>query len=99
MELNREQIIKELEGVAKFTTCPSYIKAALSLIKELNEENEDLKAQCRYYAEAYHSVKADAVRKMQEKLIRGAFCSACGVDYSHHIIQIAKEMLEGSHGT
>ncbi len=41
------------------------------------------------------AIRADTVRKMQKELIKGAFCSACGVDYSHHIIQIAKEMLEG----
>ena len=47
------------------------------------------------FEEAKIAVKEETVRKMQEKLIKGAFCSACGIDYSHHIIQIAKEMLEG----
>ena len=44
MELNAKQIIKELEGLAGFTTCPEYIKNALALIKELTEENERLQA-------------------------------------------------------
>ena len=44
MELNGEQIIKELEGLATFVTCPEYIKDALALIKELTEENERLKS-------------------------------------------------------
>ena len=44
-ELKAEQIKKELEGLAKFRTCPEYIKNALALInsqeqriKELTEE-------------------------------------------------------------
>lgn len=47
MEHNAEQIKSELEGLAKFRTCPEYIRNALALItsqeqriKELTEENE-----------------------------------------------------------
>lgn len=144
MELKAEQIKSELEGLAKFRTCPEYIRTALALItsqeqriKELTEENEawqkalitekenadkayyelaceveDLRAEnerlnkeVKYWEvetkearadidQAVTEARADTVRKMQEKLIKGAFCSACGIDYSHHIIQIAKEMLE-----
>ena len=45
-ELDREQIIKELEGLVNFITCPDYIKYALSLIKELTEDVERLRKQC-----------------------------------------------------
>ena len=51
MELNAETVKSELEGLAKFRTCPEYIKDALALInsqeqriKELTEENERLKS-------------------------------------------------------
>lgn len=34
-------------------------------VERLTEENEDLNAQCRYYAEAYHSVKADTIEDIR----------------------------------
>ena len=94
MELNRKQIISELKGLGKFITCPEYINDALRVIEELTEENEDLKAQCRYYAEAYHSVKADTVRKMQERIAEHAtngFPRKIRLDV---VDKIAKEILE-----
>ena len=45
-ELERKEIIKELEGLVKFITCPEYVQKALSLIKELTEENERLMSLC-----------------------------------------------------
>ena len=40
-EFERKEIIKELEGLVKFITCPEYVQKALSLIKELTEERKD----------------------------------------------------------
>ena len=40
-ELERKEIVKELEGLVKFITCPEYVQKALSLIKELTEKVEN----------------------------------------------------------
>lgn len=111
MELNREQIEIEIAGLIKALKANNgwwenrgrggwfnhdILEDALALIKELTEENEDLKAQCRYYAEAYHSVKADTVRKMQSEIkdrcIKGGIYPAF---VARTIENVAKEMLEG----
>lgn len=49
--MNTEQIINELEGLVQFLTCPSYIKNALALIKELHAHNENLKKENKYLRE------------------------------------------------
>ena len=62
---------------------------------ELYELTEDLKAQCRYYAEAYHSVKVDTVRKMQERLTQVFFGDNSLADCICSLINtISKEVLE-----
>lgn len=82
MELKRDEIIKELEGLANFLTCPDYITNALALIKELIEENERLRAEnvdCKLgfslLEDAFqrlekinNQIEAETVRKMQERL-------------------------------
>ena len=74
---------------------------ALSLIKELTEENERLKA-TKYMAYSdgriemiptVESVKADTVRKMHSMLCEGRVSNDNVVIVAN---QIAKEMLEGS---
>ena len=120
MELNREQIIKALELCTTEEDCvgcpylirrgdgsilPCTIDAdALSLINELNEENERLRERADRHLENLKAVlnernestiKADTVRKMQERLKEKAYTNnycqeVVLVDY---IDQIAKEML------
>ena len=94
-ELNREQIIKALEcckspKLTKCYGCPRdkedghcmyrLNEDALSLIKELTEENERLSGAVKQYEEErkYHfemsrkrivEAKADTVRKMQDRLM------------------------------
>ena len=112
MELNREQIIKALERClveSNCTGCPLHHQyetdclkyageKALSLIKELTEENESLSQSLANTKSILANCKTDTVRKMQEKL-KGAF------NFGHTILeksicdiidQIAKEMLEGT---
>ena len=82
-------------------------KDALALIKELTEENERLRAECEnqsllwkkhfesIYETAKETVKADTVRKMQERIkehcIKGGIYPAF---VASTIDQIAKEMVE-----
>lgn len=110
MELNRKQIISELEGLAKFITCPEYIKNALSLIEELTEENEELHASCTELEQTCKKwqsrldieckyTKADTVKKMRERLQMyfGTYVIGYKIalyDVLRVINQIAKEMLE-----
>lgn len=47
-ELNRKEIISELEELGKFITCPEYINDALRVIEELTDENERLRAENLY---------------------------------------------------
>ena len=85
------------------------IKYALSLIKELTEENERLKAENTTYAnhveevaENYYKVgKADAVRKMQERLrVKGFHHINFGyIVYGDDIDQIAEEIIGEKNGT
>ena len=138
MEPNREQIIKALEcctlgGCHDCRGCPNgnhllsvckriAMEDALSLIKELTEENERLREQnekCQSVAlkqedtmqiiaqekQAYYdelqTIKADTVRKMQERLKASARteCSITGHRYSviavEDLDRIANDMLEG----
>ena len=88
--------------------CTDVLKeSTLTIIKELTEENERLKAQ-KYMAypdgriemiPTVESVKADTVRKMQERLHErfGTDSNRVYSNYNIHryIDQIAKEMLEG----
>lgn len=57
--MEREQIIKELEGLVKHLTCPEYIKNALSLIKKLTEENTEVKANWQKLKDSYDSNDAE----------------------------------------
>ena len=76
--MEKEQIVKELEGLSKFTTCPDYIKRALSLILEQEKRIEYLETICESYAIQYGTAadkevflkqeRADTVRKMQKML-------------------------------
>ena len=116
MELKRDDIIKALECCPEQEycgDCPYDIECmgmeflildALSLIKELTEENERVKLEyAGFEAGAKHAVsfvKADTVRKMQErleelytdKLITDDMTVSIGV-IKQNIKDIAKEML------
>lgn len=124
MELNREQLIKGLESCTNRSCgvdCPYYeaelcqdaiMRDALSLIKELTEENERLKSveftcgfikphkvlECPIFDEVART-KADTVREMQERLI-AEFRKDGRMNYYLRMTldQIAKEMLEGEDG-
>lgn len=142
MELNREQIIKALECLWYEKECvgdecplfelggdcaPLIAMEALSLIKELTEENktlsekivqlisqvdcdkaeinllrkhiESLGTTIEMQEQEVHSIKADTVRKMQERLI-AEFRKDDRMNYylRKTLDQIAKEMLEGENG-
>ena len=93
----------------KYIECSSLTISALALIKELTEENERLRScvvseeQVKTIAETtiklgIDTIKADTVRKMQERL-KEQFRDKFGYrsDYIHELIDIiAKEMLEGA---
>ncbi len=64
MELNREQIITELEGLVKFRTCPEYVQKAFALINELTEENERLHASCTELTQKCASLNEENERLM-----------------------------------
>ena len=124
MELNREQIIKALECCYENTLscidCPyqdKYIECsnltinALSLIKELTEENERLsednyRLHCDIMLDIKDEVIADTidqtkratVRKMQERLrVRGFHHHNFGyIVYGDDIDQIAEEIINGN---
>ena len=113
MELNREHIIKALECHADESNsceiCPYFSVGcslrmsshAVLLIKQLTEEKDRYK---RYYFNHEYDkmeadIKADTVRKMQERL-HERFKSDPNLVYSNYNIhryidQIAKGMLEG----
>ena len=57
------KIIKELEGLVKFTSCPDYIKNALALIKELTEELEKE----RTWADSMIDNLRDDIRELTEE--------------------------------
>ena len=107
MELNREQIIKALECCVKSecNKCPlrdgrcangEMGRLSLSLIKELNEENEELLEKNSNLHAACWELRADTVRKMQTEIKKtfSAICKGEMVDLYRIIDQIAKEMLE-----
>ena len=117
MELNRE-IIKALEYCTSGGDCygckydnPRLSREgckaekrfdALSLIKELTEENERLRAEVSVKKKLLDKcvdledrVKADTVRKMQERLNDTKFkFDGTYYIYAENVDQIAKEMLE-----
>ena len=82
--------------------CKNYLrKQSLALIKELTEENEDLRVPT-YILRAdggvelmptIKSIKADAVRKMQEKIRAKSEYGTINMS-PWQLDQIAKEMLE-----
>ena len=110
-DVNRKEIISELEGLVKFITCPEYVQKAFALIIELTEENERLRgfnqakcedcAGCTQWNCDCANIEADTVRKMQDRL---AQCIGTYTDKSFVYVnamfklidQIAKEMLEGN---
>ena len=121
--MEREQIIKALECCSKGTcmACPlkedyspcssTLTYSALSLIKELTEENERLHADCteltqcctkletlyKIECKRVDTIKADTVRKMQERM-KEAFkhhTYNCRDCIISKVDKIAKEMLEG----
>ena len=83
------------------------MRAALALIKELTEENERLHASCteltqcctkfetlyKIECKRVDTVKADAVRKMQEKILAKSEYGTINISPGQ-LDQIAKEMLE-----
>ena len=111
MELNREQIIMVLEcfiqtgegcyfykpgGLREEFTPADIATAALALIRELTEENEKIGIENFNLICELSRIKADTVRKMQDRL-KNAF------NFGHTILeksicdiidQIAKELLE-----
>ena len=119
MELNREQIIKALECCTSCSCgvdCPYYdstlcqyhiMRDALSLIKELTEENERLRADNEIKSQkranifeivnAFERGRTDGVRKMQERLINYESYDNGGGNYVvsvDDIRTVAKEMLK-----
>lgn len=109
MELNREKIIKALEccsGTTCKVICPLssvaeincgqlLINESLALIKELTEDNDRYK---RYYFHHEYDkweaeIKADTVRKMQEKIRAKSEYGTINIS-PWQLDQIAKEMLE-----
>ena len=97
---------------AVLTVCTTNMaRDALALIRELTEEKEriahesachrqtvidNLQRSLEYLYEETERVKADTVRKMQERL-KAQFCDMCeygGYDVRRTIDQIAQEMLE-----
>ena len=110
MELNAEQLMKALECCitqgAECRKCPfmhtqdlcyrEIKRKALALIKQLIEENEDLKAIAEQYQKQFEEAKADTAREMQSEIkdrcIKGGIYPAF---VARTIDQIAKEMLEG----
>ena len=123
--LNAEQVIKAMEccydnnlscidcpfqASDKYVECAGLTLSALSLIKELTEENERLRAEAEnqsilwkqhfesIYETAKETVRADTVRKMQERLKAEVHENVMGrkfiMLYVEDIDQIAKE-LEG----
>lgn len=59
--MNREQFVKELEGLAEYRTCPDYVKQALSVIREQEQEIErlrDLVDEVAMYNEGYEKDNA-----------------------------------------
>jgi L-fucose isomerase-like protein len=83
---------------------------ALALIKELTEENERLREKADRHLENLkavleerdeNTIKADTVRKMQERLMETAFsipmCPS-KIIYADNVNVIAKDMLEGDEG-
>ena len=105
MELNREQIIKELEGLVNFTTCPEYIKNALSLIKELTEEkNKVFEAGARNLSRlelSYLTLEVENAKLTEEnERLRGCVKSKEEVEtimratYEPLVKEIAKEQID-----
>ena len=117
--MERDKIIKALEFCAEHeycVSCPcdnecigmeSLMLDALSLIKELTEENESLKKTidrlgknndeiARVYPLAIKEAEANTVRKMQERLKAKAYTNNYCQDVVllSNIDQIAREMLE-----
>ena len=86
--MERDKIIKELEGLASFITCPEYIKNAISLIKKLTDENEKLKAMVGMWrSTAYcekdrlNSIKADTIHKLKRDLyVEFIYIAGCQKD-------------------
>lgn len=89
MELNREQIIKALEccpncnciicpysHAANFDCRDEMMKHALTLIKELTEENEDLNKTISNLLNTIKDIKADGAREIFEE-IEPVFMSFC----------------------
>lgn len=62
----RDKLCNELEGLARFNTCPKYVKDALSLIKELIEDNEYLKTQLTATEARYESRKESDLEEVLE---------------------------------
>ena len=103
--LNAEQVKKALECCTNGscgTECPYYEyepcqtvldEDALSLIKELTEENERLHASCTELTQNLHECKADTVKEMHSMLCEGRVSNDNVVIVAN---QVAKEMLEGN---
>lgn len=85
MELNREQIVIEIQSIIKALKVNNgrwenrgrggwfnhdILEDALALIKELTEEVADLKAIAEQYQKQFEEAKTDTVREFAEKLKR-----------------------------
>ena len=111
MELNREQIIRDLKRWAKNydgkMTNFIALANAIGIIEQLTEENERLRAEAEnqsilwkqhfesIYETAKETLKADTVRKMVEKITEHATNGYPRKVRLDVIDQIAKEMEEG----
>ena len=98
MELNRGQIIKELEGLVKFITCPEYVQKAFALIIELTNENKNLFArnlELTNDVEEWKALAEDYKNRFVECRNEKAKLTEENERLRKRISQIAKEMVEG----
>ena len=110
-DMEREKIIKALECCTadhlicggchyySLNFCMRCMKEdALSLIRELIEDNENLNQSCTNLIQTIKDVQADTIRKMAERLklyYNNLSGTTSPVLTAYHIDQVAKEMLDG----
>lgn len=108
MELNREQIIKALECchlksedciscpfVLLGENCANLEKDTIALIKELTEENEELKSDLKYVEEEYDRVYEQAEADIRGNIADGGTsCHWCIAGHRAEAVQKMQKKLE-----